>query len=166
MNERDEKRKELKEKVLEVLEGGLRGNTAARIFSITIIILILVSMLFLLLEVLERAKAYYDTFEVIESVIIGIFTVELLLGLWTADVRFAGHPRPRLRYITDFMTNIQFLAILPFYMGLLLQNTRLSEFAEFFQFLKLLHLLKIGEIGYHAVRHDREQKGQEEKEAQ
>ena len=168
MNGRDEKRKELKEKVLEVLEGGLRGNTAARIFSITMIILILVSMLFLLLEALERAQAYYDTFEVIESVIIGIFTVELILGFWTADVRFEGSPHPRWRYLTDFMTNIQFLAILPFYMGLLLQNTRFSEFAEFFQFLKLLHLMKIGEIGYHAVKHDHEQKPeeQEEKEAQ
>ncbi len=168
MNGREEKRKELKEKVLEVLEGGLRGNTAARIFSITMIVLILVSMLFLLLEALEKAEAYYETFEVIESVIIGIFTVELILGLWTADVRFAGHPHPRLRYLTDFMTNIQFLAILPFYMGLLLHNTRFSEFAEFFQFLKLLHLLKIGEIGYHAVKHGhgQEQEEQEEKEAQ
>ena len=63
-----------------MLEGGLRGNTAARIFSITMIVLILVSMLFLLLEALEKAEAYYETFEVIESVIIGIFTVELILG--------------------------------------------------------------------------------------
>ena len=167
MNGRVEKRKELKENVLEVLEGGLRGNTAARIFSITMIVLILVSMVFLLLETLHRAEAYYETFEVIESVIIGIFTVELILGFWTADVRFEGNPHPRRRYLTDFMTNIQFLAILPFYMGLILHNTRFSEFAKFFQFLKLLHLMKIGEIGIHAVKHHGHDGTEEEdKEAQ
>ncbi len=160
MNSRDEKKKELKQKVLEVLEGGLRGNTAARVFSITMIVLILVSMAFLILEKTNRARAYYDTFEIIEAVIIGIFTLELILGFWTADVRFAGDPHPRRRYLMDFMTNIQFLAILPFYLGLLLENTSLSEFAEFFEFVKLLHLVKVGEIGLHAAKGNHKEKEQ------
>ena len=161
MSEKEKKKRELKHKVLEVLEGGLRGKPAARIFSIVMIVLILVSMLFLLLELTHRAQAYYETFEVIEAFIIGIFTLELILGFWTADVRFEGDPHPRRRYLTDFMTNIQFLAILPFYLGLILHNTRFSEFAKFFQFLKLLHLMKIGEIGVHAVKHGGEHKQEE-----
>ena len=159
--------KKLKHKVLEVLEGGLRGNTAARIFSIVMIVLILMSMLFLLLETLNVAEEWHGTFEKIEAVIIGVFTLELILGFWTADVRFPGSPHPRIRYLTDFMTNIQFLAILPFYLGLILEHTRFSEISRYFQLLKLLHLMKVGEIGLHAVKDAKKEKDENgEKEGQ
>ena len=128
-------RKELKHKVLEVLEGGLRGNLAARIFSWLLIILIVLSMLFMLLEKLDVWQQWHETFEIIETITIGVFTLELILGFWTADIRFAGDPHPRIRYMTNFMTNIQFLAILPFYMGLLLNETPLEELSEYFQIL-------------------------------
>ena len=156
-----EKKQEWKHKVLEVLEGGLRGNTAARIFSVALIVLIVLSILFMVFARLGLFEEYEEIFEIIETVTIGIFTLELILGFWTADVRFPDHPRPRWRYLTDFMTNVQFLAILPFYLGLALQNTRFSEFSEFFEFLKLLHLLKIGEIGVRAARENREEKEKE-----
>ena len=145
--------KELKHRVLEVLEGGLTGNTAAKVFSCVLIVLIILSITFMFIWELEGVEPWHETFEVIETVTIGIFTLELILGFWTADVRFPGHPHPRIRYMTDFMTNIQFLAILPFYMALVLKNTRFSELSEYFEFLKLLHLLKIGEIGVHARKH-------------
>ena len=159
-----EDRKALKHKVLEVLEGGLRGNTAARIFSWTLIVLILLSILFMIIGEMDRFAAWQETFEIIETITIGIFTLELILGFWTADVRFPGHPKPHVRYLTDFMTNVQFLAILPFYMGLFLQNTSYMKIAEYFQVLKLLHLLKIGEIGVHAVKEKKNVKSSEENE--
>jgi len=146
---------ELKHKVLEVLEGGLRGSLAARIFSIVLIVLILLSITFMVIWDIERFEPWHETFEVIETITIGIFTLELILGFWTADVRFPGHPHPRIRYLRDFMTIVQILAIMPFYLGLLLENTPLSEFTEPFEILKLLHLLKIGEIGAHAAKHNK-----------
>jgi voltage-gated potassium channel len=158
------KHRELKEKVLEVLEGGLRGSTAARIFSIVLIVLIVLSMVFMIIADMERFKPYEEAFEIIETITIGIFTLELILGFWTADVRFEGHRHPRLRYLTDFMTIVQILAILPFYLGLILQNTQLSEVSEFFEMLKLLkllHLLKIGEIGLHAAKERKAEKAEE-----
>ena len=156
--------KKLKHKVLEVLEGGLRGNTAARVFSIVLIILIILSITFMLIWDIERFEPLHETFEIIETITIGLFTAELILGLWTADVRFAGHPHPYLRYLTDFMTIVQALAILPFYLGLALKNTPYSEFAGFIEFLKLLHLMKIGEIVVHAIREGKKEKehGEEE----
>lgn len=168
MSGKEIKHRELKEKVLEVLEGGLRGSTAARIFSIVLIVLIVLSMVFMIIADMERFKPYEEAFEIIETITIGIFTVELILGFWTADVRFEGHRHPRLRYLTDFMTIVQILAILPFYLGLILQNTQLSEVSEFFEMLKLLkllHLLKIGEIGLHAakeIKAERAEKAEEE----
>lgn len=164
MSGKEIKHRELKEKVLEVLEGGLRGSTAARIFSIVLIVLIVLSMVFMIIADMERFKPYEEAFEIIETITIGIFTLELILGFWTADVRFEGHRHPRLRYLTDFMTIVQILAILPFYLGLILQNTQLSEVSEFFEMLKLLkllHLLKIGEIGLHAAKERKAEKAEE-----
>ncbi len=150
-----EKRQKLKHQVLEILEGGLHGKPAARVFAWVLIILILLSILFMVLSEMERFEPYLEAFEVIETITIGIFTLELILGFWTADIRFKGHPRPRLRYMVDFMTIVQILAIMPFYLGLLLQDSAdYSKFSEAFELLKLLHLLKIGEIGLHA-RKDR-----------
>jgi len=159
--EKEIKNKELKRKVLEVLEGGLRGNTAARIFSIVLIVLILLSILFMIIADMDRFEPYREAFEIVETITIGIFTLELILGFWTADVRFEGHRHPRLRYLMDFMTIVQILAIAPFYLGLILRDTRFSEYSEFFELLKLLHLLKIGEIGFHAAKERKEEKAEE-----
>ena len=156
--------KELKHRVLEVLEGGLRGNTAARIFSIILIVLIILSIVFMLIWDIDRFEPWHETFEIIETITIGIFTLELILGLWTADVRFRNHPHPHLRYLTDFMTIVQLLAILPFYLGLILEYLPLGEISPYFQLLKLLHLLKIGEIGWHAAKEIKEGKTQKNSE--
>ncbi len=162
MDNREEKRKELKHRVLEVLEGGLRGKPAAKVFSIVLIVLILLSITFMLIWDLERFEPWHEVFEIIETITIGIFTLELILGFWTADVRFPGSPNPHIRYLTDFMTIVQVLAILPFYLGLLLQGTPYDEFSEYFELLKLLHLLKIGEIGLHAWHGKKKEKEKEQ----
>ena len=145
-----ENQNKLKHRVLEVLEGGIRGNTAARIFSWTLIVLILLSITFMVIWDLDGMERWHEIFEIIETVTIGIFTLELILGFWTADVRFPAVPQPRITYLIQFMTIVQMLAIQPFYLGILLQNTWYEEVAEFFELLKLLHLLKILEIGVHA----------------
>ncbi len=154
-----EKIHEIKHKALEVLEGGLRGNAAARFFSWVLIVLILLSVANLFLRGTEFFEPYEETFETIETVTIGIFTLELILGFWTADVRFPGHPRSRVRYLADFMTIVQMLAIMPFYLGLLLgDDYAYMQFAEYFELLKLLHLLKLGEIGVHYAKDRKEAK--------
>lgn len=162
---REQELKKLKHEVLEILEGGLRGKPAARIFSWTLIILILLSIVFMIVWDVKGAEQWHSTFETIETITIGIFTLELVLGFWTADVRFPNHPRPHFRYMIDFMTVVQALAIFPFYAGLILANTRFAEAVEVFELLKLLHLLKIGEIGIHAAKehgHGEKKKQQDE----
>ncbi len=162
VNENGDSKREIKEKVLEVLEGGLKGSPASRFFSILMIVLILLSIIFMLIWDIDRFEPYHEIFEIIETITVGIFTLELILGFWTADVRFPDCPRPRLKYATSFMTIIQFLAILPFYLGKLLDNTAFDEIVEVFQILKLLHLLKIGEIGVHAAKEIRAERAEAE----
>ncbi len=152
------KNKELKHRVFEVLEGGLKGNPAARVFAWTLIVLILLSISFMLIWDLDGMERWHRAFELIETVTVGVFTLELILGCWTADIRFPDAEKPVLRYLREPMTIIQMLAILPFYMGLVLNDTSLEGIVEFFELLKLLHLLKIGEIGVHAWKEEQEEK--------
>ena len=118
----DNKRKRA---VFEILEGGLKGNPAARAFSWTLIVLILLSITFMLIWDLEGAERWHRIFEVIETITVGVFTLELLFGCWTADIRFPDDAHPVLHYLREPMTIIQMLAILPFYMGVILNNTSL-----------------------------------------
>ena len=52
----------------EVMEGGLRGSPAARAFSWTLIILIILSITFMLIWDLEGAERWHKIFEVIPKI--------------------------------------------------------------------------------------------------
>lgn len=137
------KTEHLKHRVLEVLEGGLRGSTGARVFSWVAFVLILLSNSFFLLSRLETpGEKTALVFKIVEAATILLFTAEVLLGLWTADIRYPEEKRPRLRYLREPMTIVAILAILPFYAGLILRDTRFYWITEAMSFLTLLHLVK------------------------
>ena len=142
-----EEKKNLKHRMLEIIEGGIRGSRGARIFGWTAIILILLSIsFFLLTKFKEPGHRLLTVFEVVELLTVALFTAEVILGLWTADVRFPKDQHPRLRYLRQPMTVVAILAILPFYLGLILQDSRFDTITEIMGFLKLLHLAKILEL--------------------
>ena len=135
-----------KRQVFEMLEGGLRGSPAARTFSWIVITLILLSVSSMVVESYEEANNRFGGFLwVMETITVAVFTLEFILGLWTADLRYPGDKHPRLRFLTSFMAIVELLAILPFYLGLILSDPGLLELTEVFQLLRLLHLLKLGE---------------------
>ncbi len=140
-------KKHLKHEMLEVIEGGLRGNRGARIFSWAAFILILLSnSFFMLTRIEEPGHKMHTVFEIVEILTIILLTSEVVLGFWMADVRFPEDPHPRLRYLRQPMTIIGILAILPFYLGLILHDSRFDFFTEVMEFLTLLHLVKAWEI--------------------
>ena len=142
-----EENKNLKHSVLKVIEGGLQGNRGARIFSWIAFILILLSNSFFLLTRIEKpGEKVMTVFEIVEIMTIALFTAEVLLGLWTADLRFPGEKHPRLRFLRQPMTIVAILAILPFYLGLILKDERFASVTEIMEFLALLHLVKAWEI--------------------
>ena len=140
-------KKHLKHEVLEVIEGGLRGNRGAWIFGWTAFILILLSNSFYLVMQLETPGPRTKTaFLILEIVTVLLLTAEVILGFWTADVRYPEDPHPRLRHLRQPMTIIGILAILPFYLGGVLYGSRFESIPEKIGFLTLLHLVKAWEI--------------------
>ena len=146
-----EKKNKLKHTVLEVMEGGLRGSLGARLFSWVAFILILWSNTFMVLSWIEEpGEKLAIVFEVVEIATIALFTAEVVLGCWTADIRFPEDDHPRAKFFRQPMTVIAVLAILPFYLDLILQDSRFDAVTDVMQMLALLHLVKAWEIMHSA----------------
>ncbi len=142
-----EEKKNFKHKVLEMIEGGLRGSFSAWVFSWIIFILIILSNSFYLVMQLETPGPITKLiFTIMEIVTVALLTTEIALGFWTADIRYPGNPHPRLRHLRQPMTVIGILAILPFYLGGILEGSRFESIPDRIGFLTLLHLVKAWEI--------------------
>lgn len=117
-----------RQRIWSVLHHG-RGRIG-RTFNIGLSFLIVVSTAVVPLEHVESFAPYITTFRVIESIIVGIFTAEYVLRVYSA-------PR-RLRYITSFWGIVDLLSIVPFYAGVF--------GSEYIRLLRLVRFFKLGEV--------------------
>lgn len=111
-----------------VLQHG-RGSVG-RAFNLCIAILIIISVAIIPLEWVNDFQKYSATIHIFEAVIVGVFTIEYILRIYSA-------PR-RLKYIFSFWGVIDLAAILPFYVGIF--------GSEYIRALRLLRLFKLGGV--------------------
>lgn len=113
---------EWKQKVFHVLESREKNNPAGKIFDSIIIIIVFINLVFMVLGTFDRFDTWEGVFLVTEILSITIFTVEYLLRLWVSDL-LSPHLTPgkaRLRFVFSFMSLVDLLAILPFYLPFIL----------------------------------------------
>jgi len=127
-------------KLFEAADEAWMGRTAVKI---VLFAAILASVAVVVLETVESvADRHRVLFMAIEILAVGIFTVEYALRLWTAPDGHLGQGttpwRARLRYAVSAFGEIDLLAILPFYVNLLL-----PIHPDVLHLLRLLRLLKI-----------------------
>lgn len=101
-----------------------------RAINATLALLIVFSAAIILLEWIEGFDAYLDVVHAVEAAIVGVFTVEYALRIYSA-------PR-RLRYVFSFWGVVDLLSIAPFYAGVF--------GTEYVRLLRLVRFLKLGEI--------------------
>lgn len=119
--------------------GGARASINRFIF-----LLILLNLLALLIESAPALQAEYrDALHAFDVFSVAVFSAEYLLRWYLApeDPEFAGAGSPRLAYMTSFLGVIDLLAVLPFFLGLLLVLD-----ARVLRVLRLLRILKITQI--------------------
>jgi len=125
-----------------------REGFAARL-DYLIAVLIILSVLSIILEHIEAIYTpYAQWFDLLDWVLIGIFTLEYMLRLATAplDPEFAGSRFPRLRYIFSFYALVDLLAIAPAYIaGFMALN------ADETRILRLLRLMRVFKLSRHLV---------------
>ena len=99
--------------------------------KLTIMGLIVLSIVVVMLETVERFKPYQRTFDIIEIFCVAVFTIEYFC-FWVLSSNKA-------RYPFSFMQIVDLLAILPFYlsMGIDLRGIRAIRLLRIFRVLKI-----------------------------
>ena len=129
----------IKQRVFRIIQPS-DGYWPSRVFDLVIMALILASVLSVFVETFdfrERILFAIARFGMVASI---IFSVEYALGIWTADLLHPGIPRwrARLRFICSGMGLVDLVAILPFWLPVLLPGHLLGIRA-----VRLVRLLRV-----------------------
>ncbi|WP_338768217.1 ion transporter [Bernardetia sp. ABR2-2B] len=131
----------LRIRIYTIIERGEKHDKKSVYFDYFIIVLVLLSVISTIWESYPTAQQKYgEYFHSFELFSIAIFTVEYLLRLWTAPLKYPHLPawKAYLKYIFSFIALVDLLAILPFYLPFLgVEDLRLLRM------MRLLRLLRV-----------------------
>ena len=139
-------------RVWEIVESGRDADKASAAFDLFILASIVVSVVGLVLGTVERYDARaHELFVAIEVVTVGIFTVEWLLRAWgCVDDPSGRYSHPlwgRMRYAVSPMALVDLLAILPFYIVLVVPIAGLD-----LRFLRVVRLAaRVARLGRYST---------------
>ena len=108
----------IKRRVREILDVAHPGDPASRWFDLFLVSLISLNVVALVLGTVSRVfDAAPRVFDLFDTVSVVIFTVEYVLRVWscTADPRYSGSIKGRLRFMVSPLMLIDLFGILPFY---------------------------------------------------
>ncbi len=121
------------------------GDTPSRVFDLAIMTLIILNIFAVILETVKSIESEYSfwlrSFELFSVI---IFSAEYIMRLWlcTVDFRYKSAVKGRLKYMLSPMALIDLLAILPFYIPMII--TLDLRFLRALRLMRLMRLLKIG----------------------
>ena len=127
-------------RIYEIIEPDKGDSLASRVFDGMITLLILLSVVIVFVGTFDLPATTLKALCVIEGVASIVFTVEYCLRILTADFCYSesGVVWSRVRYILSPMAIVDFVAILPFWIPMLVPGTVLGVRA-----LRLVRLLRI-----------------------
>ena len=134
----------IRNRIWEIVEVAQEGDTASRVFDISIILLIFLNIVAVIIETIENVRTEYgEILRDFEIFSVSVFTLEYILRIWScvAKKEFSKPIRGRLKFATQPMPIIDLLAILPFYIPLIGIDLR---FVRILRFLRVLRIVKIG----------------------
>ena len=142
--------KKAKEKVLRTLDKGNESDHISKAFDSFIMALILLNVLAVILETVESIHddygAWFDYFEIFSVI---VFSIEYLFRVWacTAIEKYKHPVWGRVRYIFSIEAIIDLLAIIPFYLPLLIGHSD----GRVIRILRLLRLFRIFKLGRYSL---------------
>jgi len=127
-----------------LLEVAQEGDRASRIIDLALVVLIAANIVAVIAETEPGLSAYSNLFRLFEIVSVAIFSVEYILRLWSCPEQreYSLERMSRLRFAARGMMIIDLLAILPFYLGLLVPAVRVVDL----RFLRTLRLIRVFRI--------------------
>ncbi len=130
--------KKIKTRVYEILEKSDPNDITGKTVDLFLIILITLNVIAIVLQsVVGLSVKYYGVFRIFEIVSVIIFSVEYILRLWSCNVtnKYDGIFLGRLKFGLAPLSLVDFFAILPFYLPLVI--------AVDLRFLRVLRLFRL-----------------------
>lgn len=133
----------VRKKIFEILQPDKGSSIASRVFDWIITSLVLASVVIVFSDTFELPTDVARLLDRIEGIISIVFTLEYLLRIMTADYMFPrrGFLRSRIKYAFTPMAMIDLLAILPFWLPMLLPGS--MQGLRAFRLVRLLRILKL-----------------------
>jgi voltage-gated potassium channel len=139
----------MRRRIYEALTNPRPDDTAARVVSLVLLLLIAANVAANVLEtdveLATRASSFFAWFEIVS---VAAFTLEYVLRLWacTSDPRFSDGLKGRLRMAVRPMSLVDLAAIAPFYFDLFLAATLDLRFLRALRLMRLFRLLRVGHL--------------------
>ena len=135
----------MKRRVFEIISRAEDGDRASKVFDVTIMVLIVLSILSIILQSFDvLATTWAGGFHALEVVTVAVFSCEYLLRVWTADLEYPDAKHPHIKYVLSFIAIIDLLAILPFYLPFFAADLRFLRMVRLLRLLRLLRVFKLG----------------------
>lgn len=140
----------VQKRVYEIMCENKKGDVAAKIYDVFAVILILLSVSTILVEtfVQENSTGYTVLFT-LEVIFTCFFVLEYILRVWTAGYEYPhlDSDHAKMKYIFSFMSLIDLLSILPFFLMALpgqepLQLGSAVAIVKIFKILRITRVLK------------------------
>ncbi len=135
----------IKKRTFEILSIPADGDRLSRAFDVFLMALILVNVVAVIVETVEGlSPEAISILKSLELYSVIIFTVEYVLRLWTCTLneRYRGSVLGRVRYALTLMALVDLLAILPFYLPMLLPFD--LRFLRALRLFRVFRLIKLG----------------------
>ena len=129
--------------IFDIIQPDKGTSIASRVFDWIITSLVLASVVIVFSDTFELPIEVAHSLDGIEGVISIVFTIEYLLRILTADYMFprSGFLRSRIKYVFTPMAMIDLLAILPFWLPMILPGS--MQGLRAFRLVRLLRILKL-----------------------
>jgi voltage-gated potassium channel len=136
---------ELRHRIYEILHHGTIGDQTSRVTGQAIVVLIIVNLIAVTLQsVPDLAERYGPLFTAVELLSLTVFTLEYGLRVWVAVEHPPYHHlephQARLKFIFSAMGIIDLLAVLPFWLALVLPAE--LRVLQVFRVIRLLKLTR------------------------
>ena len=131
-----------KYRLFEILEVGKGSDITSKICDNFLVLLVISSIFSVILgSVPEIDAEFSEELRWFEIITVLIFTVEYLLRLWVAPLKYKQSQRPKIKYISSFYGIVDLAAILPFYVSLFGfgVDLRVLRAARLLRILKISH---------------------------
>lgn len=134
----------IKTRIYKIIEPAENNDTLSKIFDNSILLLIVINIISIVLESFDEiGDRYGNILSIIEGISIAIFTIEYLLRIITSDLHY--HERNKIKsvfkYIKSPMAVIDLLAIIPFYLPMIipidLRILRILRLTRLFRIFKI-----------------------------